>query len=170
MEIKLDKRFQKNVQGLFGKYSFEVGILEDAPHKVGAIGKRGLKGADVVTQYAGGPRRKFAPGKVSDKTVAEVSAENRKRLGYNYLMRPFEDRTSDIVKFSTEFLKLVFGKSQVKRVENLLQAIVRNPILRGEVGKQSPLTTAIKTFNRPMIDTSQLFQAIKARVNVKGGS
>jgi hypothetical protein len=170
MEIKLDARFQKKVQGLFGKYEFYVGVLEDGPHKDAATGKRGLKGADVITQYAGGPRRKLrVPNKDSGLTIAQVSHENRKRLGYNYLTKPFEDRTSDIIKFSNEFFRLVFGRSEKKRAENLLQAIVRNPILRGEVGHQSALTSKIKGFVRPMIDTAQLFKAIRARCVVKGG-
>lgn len=164
MEFKLDERFKQKVQAKFDKYEFQVGILEDGPHRVAGIGKRGLRGADVVTAYAGGPIRKLKrPITDSGLTIAQVSEENRKRLGYNYLTRPFQDKTSDIIKFSTEFLKLVFGKSQKRRVENLLQAIVRNPILRGEVGKQSELTTAIKTFDRPMIDTAQLFRAITAK-------
>lgn len=167
MEIKLDKRFAKNVKGLFGKYQFEVGVLEDSPHRDALKGKPGLKGADVITTYAGGPVRK-ASRKSSGKSVAEVSASLRKHLGYNYLTKPFEDKSSDIVKFSQEFFKLVFGKSQKKRCENLLQAIVRNPILRGEVGKQSPVTTIIKGFDRPSIDTAQLFKSITARVITKG--
>ncbi len=51
-----------------------------------------------------------------------------------------------------------------KRCENLLQAIVRNPILRGEYGKQGRSTTRTKGFYSPMIDTAQLFKSIKASV------
>ena len=167
MTIQLDLRFQKNVKGLFGKYEFEVGVLEDRDHKEAARGKRGLKGQDVITTYAGGPRRKVS-SKDSGKTIAEISADNRKRLGYNYLTKPFAQKSSDIIKFTNEFFKLVFGRTEKKRAENLLQAVVRNPILRGEVGKQSPLTTKIKGFVRPMIDTAQLFKAITARCNIRG--
>jgi hypothetical protein len=97
-----------------------------------------------------------------------VSQSNRERLGFNYLTKPFEERTSDIIKFSNEFFKLAFGRSQEKRVVNLLQAIVRNPILRGEYGgPNSALTKRIKGFNRPMIDTAQLFKALRARIKIK---
>lgn len=167
MKIMLDKRFQKKVKGLFGKYSFEVGVLQDAPHKDARRGERGKKGRDVISSYAGGPVRKKARTD-SGLTIAQVSAENRKRLGYNYLIKPFERRSSDIIKFTNSFFKLVFGRSEKKRCENLLQAIVRNPILRGEVGTQSLLTTTIKGFHRPMIDTAQLFRAIRARCKVVG--
>ena len=167
MKIQLDRRFKKKLQGMFGKYEFEVGVLEDKPHRVPRRGARGLKGADVLGLYAGGPVRK-ASRQRSDLTVAEVSAENRKRLGFNYLARPFKKRSDDIIKFSNEFFKIVFGKSEKRRAENLLQAIVRNPILRGDYGGNSELTQKIKGFDRGMIDTAQLFKAIKAKCNVRG--
>ncbi len=169
MLIQLDKRFQKRVQGMFGKYDFQVGVLDDAPHYDAARGKRGLKGQDVISRYAGGPVRKIDRSrKDNGLTIAQVSKENRERLGFNYLTKPFEKRSSDIIKFSNEFFKLVFGRSQQKRAENLLQAIVRNPILRGEYKRESPLTQIIKGFSRPMIDTGQLFKAIKAKCTVRG--
>lgn len=167
MQIKLDSRFKKKVRGMFGKYEFEVGVLTDAPHKEPRRGKRGMKGADVLTSFAGGPVRKKSR-RESGLTIAQVSAENRKRLGFNYLSKPFEDQSSDIIKFTKIFFDIVFGRSQKKRAENLLQAIVRNPILRGEYGKNSPLTKKIKGFDRYMIDTAQLFKAIQAVCKVKG--
>jgi len=166
MLIQLDRRFKKRVQGMFGKYNFEVGILNDGPHKDARIGKRGLKGRDVITEYAGGPRRKVSS--TASTTISAVSKENRDRLGFNFYSKPFQDKTADVVKFTNEFFKLVFGRSQKKRAENLLQACVRNPILKGEYGNNSPLTQKIKGFNRGMIDTAQLFKAIKARCTVKG--
>ncbi len=168
MTIQLDKRFKKNIQGRFGKYHFEVGVLEDAPHKEALRGKRGLKGKDVITTFAGGPRRKVST-KDSSKSIAQVSKQLREFLGFNYLTKPFEKKSSDIIKFTNEFFKLAFGRSQKKRAENLLQAIVRNPILRGDYGKNSPLTRKIKGFDRKMIDTAQLFKAILAKCT-EGGS
>ena len=73
------------------------------------------------------------------------------------------------MKFTDAFFKLAFGASEKKRAENLLQACVRNPIRAGEYGPNSPLTVLIKGFDRAMIDTGQLFKAIKARCTVRGG-
>lgn len=167
MQLKLDDRFKRRLEGRFGKYSFEVGVLEDGPHYEAKTGKRGLKGRDVLSSYAGGPIRRKS-SKDAGVTIAQVSEENRKRLGFNYLTRPFKDRTSDIIKFSNEFFKLAFGRSEKRRAENLLQAIVRNPILRGDYGSNSKLTIKIKGFDRLMIDTAQLFKALKAKCTVKG--
>ncbi len=161
MLITLDKRFKKNVQGKFGKYKFEVGILQDGPHYNAKRGVPGLKGQEVLKSYAGGPARQQT--RQSDTTLSNVSKEFREHLGINYLTEPFKKRTSDIIKFSNEFFKLVFGRSQKKRCENLLQAIVRNPILRGDYGSNSALTVKIKGFDRKGIDTAQLFKSIKAR-------
>ncbi len=165
MKIELDKRFKKNLQGRFGKYSFEVGVLEDGPHYDAKTGKRGLGGQDVLSSYANGDIRKS--GNKYSKNISDVSKANRDRLGFNYLSEPFKNKSSDIIKFSREFFKLAFGRSEKRRCENLLQAIVRNPILRGEYGPQSALTTKVKGFDRPMIDTAQLFKSIKAACKVR---
>ncbi len=168
MQLKLDNRFKKNVAGLFGKYTFEVGVLQDKQYFKPKRGVTGLQGQEIINQYAGGPVRQ-ATRRPSGKTVAEVSSRLRTNLGFNYLTEPFKKRSSDIVKFTDEFFNLAFGRSQKKRAENLLQAVVRNPILRGDYGNNSPLRVKIKGFNRFMIDTGQLFKNLKARCNVRGG-
>ncbi len=167
MRLTLDKRFKKNLQGRFGKFDFQVGIIKDSPHMEPRRGARGLGGSDVRGSYAGGPVRK-ASRTPSGLSVAQVSKENRDRLGFNYLSEPFKKKSSDIIKFTNEFFKLVFGKSQKRRAENLLQAVVRNPILRGEYGPNSALTKKIKGFDRGMIDTSQLFKKIISVCKVRG--
>lgn len=166
MQLKLNRGFQKRAQGIFGKYEFMVGVLEDGPHKQARTGQRGLGGKDVITTYAGGPARKKS-SKDSGLTISQVSEANRKRMDINYLTEPFKNRTSDIIKFTNEFFRLAFGRSEKKRAENLLQAVVRNPILRHEYGTNSKLTQSIKGFDRKLIDTAQLFRAIKAVCRVK---
>lgn len=166
MKLVLDKRFKKNIAGRFGKYDFEVGVLDDAPYKKPLRGERGLKGKDVLGNYAGGPVRKKSRQN-SGLNISDVSKENRERLGFNYLSKPFEKRSSDIIRFSKSFFDLAFGRTEKRRCENLLQAIVRNPILRGDYGQNSELTKKIKGFDRYMIDTAQLFKAIKAKVNMR---
>ncbi len=161
MKIELDKRFKKNVGGKFGKYKFEVGVLEDKVHKDALTGKHGEKGQDVLKTFAGGPARKVS--RKGHQSISQVSKSLRKNLGFNYLKKPFEKKSDDIMRFSREFFKFAFGRSQQKRCENLLQAIVRNPMLRGEYGPNSQLTQKIKGFDRKTIDTAQLFKAIKAR-------
>jgi hypothetical protein len=167
--LKLDRRFVNNAKGFIEAYSFEVGILDDKPHRMAMRGQRGLKGKDVLSSYAGGPVRKASRQK-SDKSVAAVSKELRENLGKNYMTEPFNRKSSDIVRFSKRFFDVVKGKSQPKRLENLLQAIVRNPILKGSYGNNSALTKRIKGFDRLMIDTGQLFKAIKAKVQRKAVS
>lgn len=166
MNIQLDRRFKKNVQGRFGKYTFYVGVLQDGPHKEARVGQRGQGGKDVLGSYAGGPIRKKSRvnGPLS---IAEVSEANRARMGVNYLTAPFKKKSSDIIKFTRAFFKLAFGGSEKRRAENLLQAIVRNPILRGDYGSNTQLTRRIKGFDRKMIDTAQLFKALIAKCRVR---
>jgi hypothetical protein len=165
MQLKISKSFAAKVQARYDRFQIEVGILEDGPHKLARVGQRGLKGKDVVSSYAGGPVRKKS-SKDSGLTISQVSAANRDRLGFNYLTEPFQQRNSEIVRFAHSFFQMASGRasSMRRRVENLLQAIVRNPILRGDYGSNSVLTKRIKGFDRKMIDTAQLFKSIKARV------
>ncbi len=169
MKIIFDKRFKKNLQGRFGKYDFQVGVLDDGPHKLAKRGERGQKGQDVLTTYAKKPARKKSTVN-SGLSISEISKLNRERLGFNYLSKPFQGRgnNADIIKFVDAFFKLVFGRSEKKRAENLLQAVVRNPIQRGDYGNNSDLTQKIKGFDRYMVDTAQLFKAIKAACKVRG--
>lgn len=167
MKIELDKRFKDKLKGRFGKYDLRVGILADKPHKLAKRGVPGLKGQEIINKFAGGPVRQVS-FKNSGMTISQVSRENRKNLGFNYLLKPFSKKSSDIIKFTNEFFRLAFGKSEKKRAENLLQAIVRNPILRKEYGSNSKLTKKIKGFDRYMIDTGQLFKNIKAICTTRG--
>lgn len=155
MKIELDSRFKKKAKGIFEKYEFEVGILTDKPHKKPLPKSSGLK------VLYGGPARQIS-SKPSGLSVAQVSNFNRRKK--DYLRRPFKKRSSDIIKFSNHFFKVCFGKGMTNRLVNYLQAIVRNPILRGDYGPNKPSTVRNKGFNRYMIDTGQLFNSIKAKV------
>jgi hypothetical protein len=169
VELKLRKNFGERVQARYDRFRMEVGVLNDGPHKLPKERPPGAENFNAnLTTYAGGPVRKL--GKPSGVTIAEVSAKNRERLGFNYLTEPFHRKGDPILKFANAFFRMAAGRagSMKKRVENLLQAIVRNPILRGEYGRQARSTTREKGFYRPMIDTGQLFKAIKASVKTVG--
>ncbi len=154
IKIELDRRFAKKAKGVYEKYTFEVGVLVDGVHKNPAKG---------IKSYAGGPARKVSfTGSMS---ISEVSESLRKHTGINFYTQPFKSqKNKDVLAFTKEFFELCAGRSQPKRAENLLQAIIRNPILRGDYGSNSSLTAKIKGFNRFMIDTAQLFRAITAKV------
>ena len=157
--IKLRKPLDEILKGRIEVFNFEVGILKDGPHR--RAGK-GLK------NYAGGPARKT--GRKIDGTLSQVSKNVRQETGINYLTLPWKKKNSDIIKFMKSFIKLAFGEDKLKnkkRVENLVQAVVRNPIMRGAYGVNKKLTATIKGFNRKFIDTAQMFRAITARVRIK---
>ena len=174
-KVKMDGRFQKEARGRIEKFYFETGVLEDKPHR---LPKKRLKGEKtnspgLLKTYAGGPARATGRRK-SGLTIAQVSERLRKNTGINFYTRPWKKTASkastDLVRFIRSFMKLITqgGKLQEKkRLENALQAVVRNPILRGEYGKNSPATAKAKGFNRFMIDTAQLFRAIKSRVRLR---
>lgn len=158
MIIKLDRRFAKQAKGVYEKYDFDVGIINDGPHKLAKESSSGLK------SYAGGPARKTS-NKPSGMTISQVSEDLRKKTGINFYTKPFSSgNNKDILDFVKEFFEICAGRSEAKRAENLLQAVVRNPITRGDYGSNTDKTAKTKGFNRFMIDTSQMFQAITAKV------
>jgi hypothetical protein len=160
-EIKLDKRFRRQAKGVYEKYEFQVGVISDSAYKLPLPASKGLK------SFAGGPARKIS-SKPSGLMISEVSEALRKNTGINFYTKPFTSgKNKDILDFVKSFFDLCAGRTQAKQTENLLQAIVRNPILRGDYGRNSKITAKIKGFNRFMIDTSQLFQAITAKVKVR---
>jgi hypothetical protein len=163
MRLVLDRKFRAKAHKLFNKYSIEVGVLTNSPYRKPLKGERGKKGQDVIGSYAGGPVRRKS--REIQGTVGEVSDKFRENTGINYLTKPFEIKENkEILRFTRAFFMGVFGKGSTKRMENLAQAIIRNPILRGDYGSNSALTKKIKGFDRFMFDTGQLFQSIKAKV------
>ena len=156
MIVKLDLKteLKKRIE----KYQFEVGILSEKPRREPKLDD------ETLGYYAGGPVRKLGPTR-SEQSNSEVFLDVQERLGIDLLQDPFKSSAnSNIVRFSNEFLKYCFGKSSDKRVENLLQAIVRNPILRGDYGGNTGITADAKGFDRLLFDTGQLFKSIKARI------
>lgn len=160
-KASLDKRFQKRLKLRFENYVFDVGVLENRPHKQAKAG---------VKTLAGGPARKIS-SRSSGLSVAQVSEEARKNTGINFYTRPWKSvKNREITRFVYSFFKMVSegGKlTEKKRLENLLQAVVRNPITRGDYGGNRSLTAKIKGFSRLLIDTGQLFRSIKASVRRK---
>lgn len=162
MEVEISKSFYKKLTSRIEGFEFEVGILQDKQHFEPIF--TGLNQPPQTTSYAGGPVRKKSRDK-SELTTGEILVANMKRLGKNLLSDPFRDQgNQDIVKFAREFLKFVISnRSNKKRVENLLQAIVRNPILRGDYGNNKASTADAKGFDRHMFDTGQMFKLITAK-------
>lgn len=163
----MGKVWSNKLRRTIQSYEFEVGVLEDKPHRLPK--ERGLLDTPELGSYAGGPIQKMSrlPG---ERSVGEVLTDNMKRLNINILLRPFQEKNADIIKFTTYFLKLVLkrGDVSIKRVENLLQAIVRNPILKQEYGPNRASTADAKGFNRHMFGTGQMFKAIRAKARIKG--
>ena len=130
-----------------------VGVLNNSRHKE-AIN-------NSIKTFAGGPARKEGRASSGTNNKKIASFANRQ---YDVFRKPFRNESSDIVKFSYEFMKMSFGKSTEKRTENLLQAIIRNPILNRIYGGNRQKTAIAKGFDRLLIDTGQFFRSIIAKV------
>lgn len=161
MQRGVDEILKKKIS----RFSFDVGILEDGPHYKPVW--------DSEKTFAGGPARRQSKKLSSAHSLSILSLNIRTMLGVNYLSEPFKKRSSEIIKFTNAFFKLAFATTPgtyKRRCENLIQAVVRNPILLGAYGRNSRAWARAKGFNRKLIDTGQFFKAIKGRVNTVGGS
>lgn len=161
MRVALNRGFGKRLARRIEKYEFEVGILNDKAHKLAKETPFGE--TPDLGVYAGGPVRKLS-GEALGISVGDVLVDNMQRMNTDLLREPFQKTSSDINKFTKGFLNFAFGRVSKRRVENLLQAIVRNPILRGDYGGNSAFTADVKGFDRFLIDTGQMFKNIKARL------
>jgi hypothetical protein len=157
MKIKSDiaKKMQKEI----GLYTFEVGILQNAPKK--------LRKKGATKSFAG--LQINALGSVSKKrptTIAYVG-EILEKYHFKWLTRPFKTKglNEDVKKVVDELAAQIFGKKSKnnKRLENAVQAVIRNPILRSDYGKNMKATIKAKGFDKLGIDTGQFFKAIKAK-------
>ncbi len=136
-----------------GKYEVEVGLLEDAP---AAKWKKERK------RLAGGPANKEA-GSDKNTTLREVFAHWAQV--YNLLLAPLRaEGNKDVVEVIGRMVAdLVTLGRQKQQFLNAVQALIRNPISRGDYGKNSKEWAKAKGFNRLLINTGKMFKNIKAR-------
>lgn len=162
MEIKIEKLGPKLKAAIEAQY-FEVGILEPAEHREAKDKNQGLT-AFNEKKFLNGWARKA--GTKVDGEMQEIGGELQKQ--YNWLGNPFKkgnEKQAEILNFAKAYIsEIQKARPSHNRVRNLVQAIVRNPILRGDYGSNSTLTLIRKGFDRTMIDTGQFFNAIQARV------
>lgn len=155
MKILGAKNITKKIQKEIGNYNFEVGILQNEPKKLGK--KNSTKNFAGLTISA--------TGKVSTKvSLVEVAKYNDQKFGW--LKKPFKEKNNrEVLAVVKEISSQVFGKKSLdnRRLENAVQAVIRNPILRGDYGDNAPATIKFKGFNKLGVHTAQLFKAIKAK-------
>tara|TARA_R110000787_G_scaffold130064_4_gene241994 strand:- start:1428 stop:1895 length:468 start_codon:yes stop_codon:yes gene_type:complete len=154
--MKIDSDISKIISKKIGSYNFEVGILENKNKKI-ADHKGSANYAGMEVSATKGTSNKL--------TVADVAKYTDDR--FDWLARSFtRPNNSDVKRVVEELANQVFekGSKSKKRLENAVQAVVRNPILRGDYGKNKSSTIKSKGFDKLGIDTAQLFKSIKAKV------
>lgn len=153
LQFLASERLTNFIGRRLGKYEVEVGILEDGPEK---------KWKREQKKLAGGPANKTA-GTNKNTTLREVFA--KWNLRYQLLLAPWRNANSkEQVQVAKELVNsLNAGGKPTNAMRNAIQAVIRGPIQRGEYGNNSKGWAAIKGFNRLLINTGAMFNAIKAR-------
>lgn len=157
VQMRLQGLFKRQLQRRLLGHKMQVGILVDGPHKNALPAKRGLK------SLAGQRARKT--GLRSTKKISEVAREVQASTGINLFKEPFKIKANKTLRdFIKSFMVFALQRKQVRRLENALQAVIRNPITRHDYGSNSKPWSRVKTFNWLFVDTGQLFRAIRAKV------
>jgi len=153
LKITFENKFMKDLQKRMQKVSIEVGILSDRPRK--------LPDHKNFKSFNGAVANRLK-SKIDTEWMRAVSKDLQ--AAYDYLKKPFKLRSNkDVLRLSNDFCKYFFGKSTERRLINLSQAIIRNPILGKKYGHNSGSWQMIKGFDHVMIDSGQFFNAITAR-------
>lgn len=149
--------FQHKLSKDLSSIQIEIGILQDRPEVESLSKKEGLKRL-TSSQLA------LKAGRKSITTVVEIFKKFDKK--YKLLTAPFEkDQNKEVVNMLDQMIKEINGTAtNIRRIENTAQAVVRNPILRGDYGSNKETTEEIKGFNKLFIRTGTMFKQIKARV------
>ena len=160
--MKLEiKGWAKQLQKEYSRFEFHVGVLQDRPEPYPRYGE--------TKNFHGGKALK--KGKYSATTVAEV-AETTNRV-YNWLLGAWSGRKANsnnaaILRVLRTYAAYLSKPENNNRLRNAVQAVVRNPILRGDYGSNSESYAKQKGFNRFLIATGTLFDSIKAAVVRRG--
>lgn len=141
------------LQSKMRRYDVTVGVLEDGPS---------AKWKKEQKSLAGGPANRIA-GQNKEVTLRALMA--KWNAVYNLLLAPWRKADNKEVVEVIGRMAADIGTSgkQKQAFLNAVQAVVRNPILRGDYGDNSKEWAKAKGFNRLLINTGRLFQHIKAR-------
>lgn len=159
--VDINLKVIPDLQKQIDLYDIQVGVFANVPRRRPDNGQTTRLGS-----LAGGPIR--LGRKMDNSTSGQVASDLQQK--YQWLDRPFIDsknQSKETIAFANYFLSCIAKgektASMLRRISNLVQAIVRNPITRGEYGSNSARWAKIKGFNRLMIDTGQFFKSIIGR-------
>lgn len=156
----------KFISGQIDKYKFDVGILENKQHFAPSRKLVGYRNGKPVLQkswYNFAGIKLLRAGNKVDGTLYGVAREMDDL--FKWLRRPFElSSNKDLLSVINLIVDELNGRENKQRLINAIQAVVRNPILRGDYGRNSSKTAKFKGFNKLLMATGQLFKNIKARL------
>ena len=152
MELRINN-LSKKLAFKLDKYQVEVGLLSNKRRKKPIFGK--------YKTYAG--KILLREGKASNGAdMVEVAKVLDKR--YKWLRKPFLlANNKEVVAVLDDIVKDMNGQDLKKRILNGFQAVVRNPILRGQYGMNTDKWAKRKGFNNLLMMTGQFFKSINAR-------
>lgn len=152
MELKI-KNLSKKLSFKLAKYEVQVGLLENKQRKKPKFNE--------FKNYAG---KKLLREGGASKGASLVKVAEYLDTRYKWLRKPFLLRNNkEVVVVINDIIKDMNGKGDKQRILNGFQAVARNPILRGEYGKNNNKWAKKKGFNDLLMMTGQTFKSIKAR-------
>lgn len=104
---------------------------------------------------------KIKAGKQNSLTVAKLAVILDADYGIisDVLENP---NNKELIEIAKLFAIPVKTQNEINQLQNLTQALIKNPILRKDYGQNSLTTANEKGFNHVAINTGRLFRSIKA--------
>lgn len=117
-------------------------------------------------KFAGGVARKTSQ-KESGITIGGLAQIYEGKEGI--FSKPLQNKKNEeVISVVNDMISWFWNDENNKnRIRNGAQAIIRNPILRGDYGHNTSSAIKNKGFDRKLIDTGQLFNSIIAQVGEK---
>lgn len=163
IELELDvTEMIKARVSLINSIEITVGVLDKSLAHYEAEPK--VKGYRDI----GGEKVRKKSSKKSPDTTAQILAELESfGLFSGVLSDPENKDLLDMVEIlQSIYAKGEIGSKEERRLINACQAMIRNRIIDKRLGDNADTTVKEKGFDRPLMDTGQLFEAIKARLEV----
>lgn len=170
--VNLSDDFLAYINARLSQYNCRVGILQNklhyrplqSTHQQKFQGKWvNFKHNWVPYNYAG--LRLWRQGNKQDGTLYSVAKNLNNYI--DWLQRPFRlSSNREVLSVIQLVIDGLNGVEVKQRILNAVQAVVRNPLLRSEYGKNSEKWAKYKMFNKLGFFTGQFFKNIKAEFDV----
>jgi hypothetical protein len=157
IDVNISKNLLDSEIKAFESQKVRVGVLDAGEKarlpKSKKAGLKKLKGTPFAARKIKGQSRQM--------TLRRLAVMLDKRYGFISGVELLESNYY-LKKVMNELTKIFDGEVSPKRITNAARALIRNPILEKQYGRNAASTRKNKGFDMPLVDTGAMWNAIVA--------